>query len=133
MFCPACGNTNPDGAHFCTKCGKSLDGTPQPAAAPATARAGTRDNQNTSLVYPKNPPLSPHLCWLQLVCPGVAHLVFGQIAKGIVIFLAVVLISTLIPVIGILASYGLAITDAYLVGAALKKGKPVGKWQFFPS
>jgi len=35
MFCPNCGETNPDEARFCGKCGRTM-----PAAAPAAQPAG---------------------------------------------------------------------------------------------
>jgi len=44
MFCPKCGEKNPEGSSFCTKCGASLTAAAAPVAAdaPRAAAAGTR-------------------------------------------------------------------------------------------
>gem|GEM_PF-6502690 len=34
--------------------------------------------------------------------------------------------------IAVIAAYAFTINDAYKVGLALKMGKPVGKWDWFP-
>jgi len=41
MFCPKCGEKNPDDSSFCTKCGAALSTAPAPAAAPAPAPVAT--------------------------------------------------------------------------------------------
>jgi len=45
MFCPKCGEKNPEGSSFCTKCGASLAApaaapAPAPASAPSAAAGG---------------------------------------------------------------------------------------------
>jgi uncharacterized membrane protein YvbJ len=42
MFCPQCGEENPDGAKFCTKCGAALKAKAEKAPAPAPAATGER-------------------------------------------------------------------------------------------
>jgi uncharacterized membrane protein YvbJ len=43
MYCPKCGEKNPDDSKFCSKCGAALVATPAPAPAPTPrAAAGER-------------------------------------------------------------------------------------------
>jgi TM2 domain-containing membrane protein YozV len=117
MICPHCKAQIADGLPYCSNCGKPLSGQ-QP-----------RSN-DPNLVYPKNPPLSPYLAVLNILIPGAAQLVYGQVAKGIVTFIAVY--GLLAFGIGVIL-YFVSIVDAYMVGNCLKNGKPVGQWQFFPT
>ena len=51
MFCPSCGHENPDGARYCTGCGKELPGAvSRPASDPGSAQtsADTPANQTAS-------------------------------------------------------------------------------------
>ena len=134
MFCIKCGSQLPDGSRFCAKCGEQLGGpagAPPPVPPQGNMGAGTRDAAPAaSLIYPKNPPVSPHVAWLAIFLPGLPHMVFGQVAKGLVLTIAFfVSIPTGVgPLIILIA----ALIDAYFVGNTLKAGRPVGKWQFFP-
>jgi TM2 domain-containing membrane protein YozV len=124
MICPHCRTQITDGLPFCTNCGKQISTT-------TTGNLGNQSNANrTDLVYPKNPPLSPFLAVLNILLPGAAQLVYGQVAKGIVICIATY--ALLAFGIGVIL-YFVAIVDAYMVGNCLKNGKPVGQWQFFPT
>jgi len=48
MFCPKCGEKNPDDSKFCTKCGAALVQTKAPAAAAAPAPAPVATGERTS-------------------------------------------------------------------------------------
>lgn len=135
MFCSRCGRENRDGSRFCTECGESLvSGTtvrPEGRHRPSAARD---QDPAKNLVYPKNPPLSPHLCWLNLILPGVAQLILGQAAKGIAIFFLASFAlgffgeeSWMVVFIAVAATF-----EAYRVGTVLRSGRAVAKWQFFP-
>ena len=127
--------------------GSHNDGTaagPEPGGSQTSVSSFDRD---PNFVYPSNPPKTPHLCWLNLLVQGIAQMVFGQIAKGIVILLFFWLIGPFFigffgALLGdagvffmVLVIVGLAIAslvDAFKVGKSLAQGQPVGKWQFFP-
>ena len=104
-----------------------------PPAIPASAGFGRDD----SLVYPTNPPRSPHMAWLSLFGPGLAQIVFGKTYMGIS---AIITFNLIIALSGLWESLGLlifvlwiaTIIDGYMTGNRLKEGVPVGKWQFFP-
>ena len=59
-------------------------------------------------------------------------MIFGQGAKGVCIFIAACLIGVMTGGISFFVVAPLAIIDAYKVGVALRDGRAVGKWQFFP-
>lgn len=108
-----------------------------PAPAVSAAAGFGRDD---SLVYPTNPPRSPHMTWLNLLGPGLAQIVFGKTPMGItgIITMNVIqIITTVAPdaaILGILILplWIVSIVDGYMTGNRLKEGTPVGKWQFFP-
>jgi hypothetical protein len=150
-FCPECGqSTTPSQAgngHFAVVAAPvqavGVASPPQAApphyavqpihSAPAVhSGMGTRDQIGArNLIYPRNPPLSPHLAWLTLLIPGLPQLIFGQIGKGILIFIVT---CVLLPTgLGPLLVALIALIDAYLVGRALQSGKALSKWQFFPT
>lgn len=108
---------------------------PQLPAVSAAAGFGRDD----SLVYPTNPPRSPHMAWLNLLGPGLAQIVFGKTPMGItgIITVNVLQIISVAPqteFLGILIFplWIVSIVDGYMTGNRLKEGTPVGKWQFFP-
>ena len=69
------------------------------------------------------------ICFLQRVWRDSIH---GQVAKGIVTWLVMVASNLFLPLVLALVIGVASTVDAYMVGSALRKGKPVGKWQFFP-
>jgi hypothetical protein len=88
---------------------------------------GERD---PNLVYPSTPPKSPHFCWLNIIAGGIAQIIFGQVAKGVTLFVATILLLFVEMwwVVNIIS-----IIDAYMVGKVLQSGRPVGQWKFFPT
>lgn len=130
MNCSRCGKEIPAGLAFCSECGTPVSNVPAQTQSVSNGM-GTRDQvASSNLIYPHNPPLSPHLAWLSLFFPGVAQMTFGQILKGIAILVVFIFgIPTGIIALAVMAA---AVIDAYMVGGTLQKGKPVGKWQFFP-
>jgi hypothetical protein len=50
MFCPQCGEENPEGAKFCSKCGAALKAAPAPAPAPAATGERTSGMAVTALI-----------------------------------------------------------------------------------
>jgi TM2 domain-containing membrane protein YozV len=127
MQCSRCGQENPPEAKFCGKCGAPMSQVPppvRPEPIPAPPPTGKK------LVYPKNPPLSPHLAWLNLIIPGLSQILMGQNAKGITLLLSSYLLAW--AGIGVLIWIA-AVIDGFMVGQVLQRGQPVGEWQFFPS
>ena len=132
MFCSNCGKEIADGSRFCPECGTQFSAPASSAGNFETKSEGTRDQvESTSIVYPKNPPISPHIAWLSIILPGIPVLIHGQMLKGIVL-MVVSMISLVLPIItlGIIIA---STIDAYKVGNVLAAGKPVGKWAWFPT
>lgn len=135
MKCIKCGKEMTETTRFCPECGTaSVSQSAQPVSSSQFGTAmGTRDQiGKAKMVYPKNPPLSPHLCWVNLVLSGLAQMIYGQIAKGLVILIVTIASNLLIPFVLAIGVGAISIIDAYMVGNTLKSGKPVGKWRFFP-
>ena len=136
MKCIKCGKEMAEATRFCPECGTaSVSQSAQPVSSSQLGTAtGTRDQYTkTKMVYPRNPPLSPHLAWLTLICTGLPQFIHGQYAKGLIWCGLAVVSWFLLPLIGVLILDAVAIIDAYMVGKTLMSGKPVGKMQFFPS
>jgi hypothetical protein len=179
MFCQECGKDIPQGSKFCPECGfnyqtgssqqgppvigttqqappvqgdvRQTSSTPQVAPQQPTTQfdAGV-SRGNSDLVFPKNPPSSPHLCWLNIIWWGIPHLVYGQTGKGILLMLFATLCCCgnfwLTPLLFFTTIIGavlglfiwaiptvLIIIDSYKIGKTLASGKSVGKWSCFPS
>lgn len=133
MQCRNCHKELKENARFCAECGTPVPLESQASLPGSHGAIGTRDQSKSgSLVYPKNPPLSPHLCWLNLLLGGLAQIMYGQVEKGLAILGMVILSNLILPVLLALVIGILSIVDAYMVGTYLKKGNPVEKWQFFP-
>jgi TM2 domain-containing membrane protein YozV len=127
MKCPSCGNANSETARFCIRCGT-------PIGTVSTGNSGTRDDLASSdFVYPRNPPLSVHICWLNLFLGGAAQMIHGQVAKGLAILGAMILSNLMLPAILAIAINIASVIDAYNLGKTLKSGKAVKKWDFFLS
>ncbi len=130
--CPRCGSPRTGHSRFCPKCGAPLDTDSAPLSRTSQATAGTRDQTRSSdLIFPRNPPVSPHVAWLCLIWPGIPHLIHGQAGKGVVLMVSS-FVSLIMPVLTFVLL--LATTaDAFMVGKVLRSGKPVGRWAWFPS
>lgn len=136
MKCIKCGKEIAEATRFCPECGTASGSqSAQPVSPPQLGTAtGTRDQYTKNkMVYPRNPPLSPYFCWLNLLLGGLAQIIYGQAAKGLVLAVATIIAGVVIPILGNLTVCAISIVDAYMVGKALKSGKSIGKWQFFPS
>ena len=49
MFCPQCGEKNPDDSKFCSKCGAALTKTKAAPAAPAPAKAAAKGERTSGM------------------------------------------------------------------------------------
>ena len=110
---------------------------PAPVArgpAPRRLPTGLADRAQTSdRIYPRTPPLSPHLCWLNVLVSGLAQMIHGQTGKGLTLFGVTVFSNLVLPVgLGLLIVIA-SIVDAFMLGKTLQAGVSVGKWQWFPS
>ena len=97
---------------------------------PQSTSSSPATGVDPQFVYPSNPPQSEWVSLLNFLLPGVAQLLYGQVTKGIT--LIVIALLSAITVIGPVAVAIGTFIDAYKVGAVLKSGRPVGKWDFFP-
>lgn len=107
-----------------------------PLPAVSTAVGFGRDD---SLVYPTNPPRSPHMAWVTSLGPGLSQIVFGKTQMGITGIVTFNIINVICQfpgaeILGLLflPLFVILIVDGYMTGNRLKEGTPVGKWQFFP-
>jgi hypothetical protein len=138
MNCANCGKPLTPNARFCPSCGTSTISAKQPEKE--GEQRGIRSSPRDNLVPARNPPLPPHVALLSLLIPGLGQIVLGQTVKGIIalaglIVLEVFVASAVGP--GALAIWFLVailyVADGYMVGGALRKGKPVRKLQWFPA
>ena len=151
MFCQECGTQVANDVKICPNCGfdfvkkvatdsnqaSQSEGLP-PLPPPNTQRPAANSRPDPNLIYPKNPPHSVHVCWLGLVpvpiIQMIPYIVFGQISKCFLI-LAILMCMWFTFILGPFSYLvGLVFAfDAYKVGKTLASGKPVGKWEFFPT
>ncbi len=119
--CRNCGLAFENGVKFCTGCGKE---TPP----------GFHSNPPGGKLAPSVPPstssTSPHVALLNLIIPGLAQAVFGQVLKGVIIL--ILYIATLPTVVAPLVIGVLSIVDGYRVGKRLRANGTVGVLEFFP-
>ena len=113
--------------------------TTTPRNSPPSVYAAAGFGRDDSLVYPTNPPRSPHMAWLTSLGPGLAQIVFGKTSLGMasIVTFNFINVFSQIPdfeILGllILPLWIIMIVDGYMTGNRLKEGTPVGKWQFFP-
>ncbi len=129
MNCSKCGRSNPDDARFCSQCGAPLG---EPFEVQETIQNAHDQNRRPDLVYPKNPPLNPHLCWVNLVVSGLAQILHGQVAKGILLLVLTMASNMMFPIVLAIVIGALSVADAFMVGKSLQRGIPVEKWAWFP-
>jgi hypothetical protein len=124
-----------------------LNGPPPPPPPPAAQRSSaptavpppTAFAPNTSdLIYPSEPPKSEGLCFLGILWTGIPQIIYGQTEKGLLLvgiglILSIAAISTCVLIVLFIPYMVATIVDAYKVGLALKRGRPVGKWEWFPT
>lgn len=127
MKCTKCNKDIESGIRFCPSCGTPCSTTASPNGG------GGQQVAPADLVYPKNPPLSPHICWINILLVGLAQILFGQGAKGLTILGIAFLGGMITGGLSFFIMAPIAIWDAYKVGKALKMGKTLTKWQWFPS
>jgi GYF domain 2 len=107
-------------------------GTSMPPPPPVFT-SSTSFARDPEKIYPSNPPKSPHTCWWGILIVGLPHFILGQTAKGAVFFTAAFILGILTAGISALVFVPINIIDSYQVGKVLASGRPVGKWDFFPS
>jgi hypothetical protein len=128
--CTQCGVVSNSDASFCIGCGKRLDDADHKNfLTSAQYAAAPKDKQ---YVYPRIPPLSPHICWTSALVAGLAQIIFGQYAKGWTLLVVSLILLTLTGGASFLPVAAIAVFDAYRVGRALRDSRPVKKWQCFP-
>lgn len=99
----------------------------RPPAVPTAPAGGGGE-----LVMPASPPRDPTvMAILSLVLPGLGQVVLGQTVKGVVLFLLFLGVWFSTACFGGVAVAIAAIIDAYQIATRLKRGQPVGHWEFF--
>ena len=133
MYCAKCGKKIAEYSRFCPECGAKIETMSSSPNQFQEIRTGTRDQTTLSeLVYPKNPPTSPHHAWWNLIWPGIGHIIFGQRGKGVALMVVSFIINLIFPLVNLITIL-VCIVDAYKVGNCLASGKPVRKWEWFPA
>jgi len=69
---------------------------------------------------------------VNLLVSGLAQIIHGQVAKGIVMLAVTIASHLVLPFILALVIEAVSVIDAFKVGKALASGKPVRKWDWFP-
>jgi len=69
---------------------------------------------------------------VNLLLSGLAQIIHGQVAKGIVILAVTIASNLVLPFILALVIGAVSVIDAFMVGKALKSGVAIGKWSWFP-
>jgi uncharacterized membrane protein YvbJ len=77
MFCPQCGEENPDGAKFCTKCGTALKAKAEKAPARRAAPAAAEESRTSGMAI------------AALIMGIMAFIFFGPLAILAIIFGAI--------------------------------------------
>jgi TM2 domain-containing membrane protein YozV len=88
----------------------------------------------SNMIYPKKSPPSKWLILLTAVFPGLTQIVLGQVAKGFLYLLLVILLGFLAMFVPVARAfpylmYGLCIGDAWGAITSLQQNKPIGKWR----
>jgi len=83
-------------------------------------------------ILPSSKPKSPVLaCILSLCIVGLGQLYLGQVKKGVVLFVATIIVSCFTFGVAWFILIVVGPLDAYMIGRKLKAGKSVDKWEFF--
>lgn len=91
MFCPECGNQNPDTAKFCIKCGYNYSQTPNAASSAETIRQVERlvetpaSSASNTQTFQSSPNLTPKSLNKKSIAP-VISLIVGVAIIGVVTF-----------------------------------------------
>lgn len=115
-------------AVVCWFCGSLL----QPGVQTQVIDPGfTAARSDPTRIYSSFPPKKPALAFWGLLVPGLGQWMFGQVGKAYMYLGAAILAGLAIPVLGAIAVYAIAVTDAYQIGQKLYRGRSVGAWEFF--
>lgn len=136
--CPHCGSQRSVQESFCGFCGKALPyvaeqdkpGPPPPIQQPPPQQQSQIPAPVSDLIYrPGYSTTSAMICSLFIV--GLGQIINGQVGKGLVMFVAAIIVAPFTLYIGMVAIWVLAIVDTAMIGARLKNGQSVTPWQFF--
>jgi TM2 domain-containing membrane protein YozV len=132
--CPQCGTVVVASAVACPTCGLSyVQSQAPPQYAPPPNYAPAPPYVPPGTVWKAPGTHSVLLAVLLSLCciVGAGQLVNGQVAKGLVLFCAALVIGVLTGGVGTLVFWALAVVDAGLVAQKLNRGWPVGQWDWF--
>jgi TM2 domain-containing membrane protein YozV len=126
--CPFCAEAISELAIKCKHCGSMLTGTPT-ATTPGSPPVGGSGNR----IQPSGTTPNPLLMALLSGCviAGLGQMILGQVTKGIVIFVATIVVAFLTFGVGAIIVYIISAIDAYSIAQKLKDGKSVGEWEWF--
>ena len=123
-YCARCGHTRPpQGNVLATERYPGIVEAVQ--APPEQSAAGPRS-------IPPKPTASPWTAaFLSMLLIGLGQMSVGQVRKGVVVLVGGTLLSILTVGIAALVIMPLAAVDAYKIADKLRRGQPVGAWEFF--
>ena len=143
MNCPYCENALPAGETKCPSCGapvpaSALQQQQQPFQQPhiyvqvpqlqAQQQQQTPVNNGGAGGVRKSPSTAG--CLSFLIC-GVGQMYNGQVAKGVVLLIAALVVGSFTFGVGGLIILIISIVDAIKIAEKINAGKTVGQWEFF--
>ena len=124
-FCGACGGALAEGASFCGACGRA---TGEDSAVGVTFTVGAAGPR----FIPAKPTASPWIAaMLSMLLIGLGQMSVGQVRKGVAVLVGGIVLSVLTLGIAALVIMPVAAIDAYKIADKLRRGRPVGAWEFF--
>jgi serine/threonine-protein kinase len=105
---------------------------PSPLAISPPARALTGQSPAEALIQP--PPAIPGIvaALLNFFClPGLGQMILGQGSKGVALLFGSFVVAVCSGGASLIFSQALIALDAYAIAGKLKRGQPVGRWEWF--
>ena len=123
MKCPYCDNDVPAGVNTCPACGANVPNNSTPAQA-------AQNVQGAQQIAPSGKSANTATI-LSCLIVGVGQMYLGQVAKGVVMLVASIILAALTGGISGAVTWIIGMVDAYKIGKKMEAGHSVGPWEFF--